>query len=111
MFLCVCTGHLFVLIDLRGEVVPKVTHVADRVLNSEWDFLGKAKGDLLRHRGGLGEEVKVAKSEGERHWLLELDESLLLLLTGGVLADSDVTGTHVAGDREFDSLLVGGDSG
>ncbi len=112
----VCCCCLAVLLDLGGQVELEVTHllvvgVLDGVLDHEGHVLREAEGHGAREGGRLGEEVEVAKSEGQRDRLVEVDDGLLILLgiSGRRGLDVDVAAAHVAGDRELDAILASGD--
>ena len=101
--------RLFTLINIWCEVVLDITGVLDGVLNDDGNVGAHAKDDGGSEAGGLGEEVEIAKGEGELDGLLHVDDDLfLLLLGGGVLTDEDVAGAKVTGDREADALLGAG---
>lgn len=107
--------RLFVilLLDLGSQVEADVTEVAvisDFVLGDKRDIGRHAESDAAGEGGGLGEEVEVAKGEGEGDFLLALDDnSLVLLVDGGVALADDVTSADVASDLELDAFLGSAD--
>eukprot|EP00961_Rhodomonas_salina_P232630 3142765-Rhodomonas_salina.1 len=54
-------GGSVALLDLRGEVVADVAHVANLVLGDEGHVRRHAERDRGRERGRLGEEVEVSE--------------------------------------------------
>ena len=65
-----CPRLAVVVLNLGSEVVADVADVADLVLHDQGDVRRHGQADGGSEARGLGEQVQVAASERQGHWLL-----------------------------------------
>ena len=65
-----CPRLAVVVLNLGSEVVADVADVADLVLHDQGDVRRHGQTDGGSEARGLGEQVQVAASERQGHWLL-----------------------------------------
>ena len=65
-----CPRLAVVVLNLGSEVVADVADVTDLVLDHQGNVRGHGQRDGGRQARSLGEQVQVAASERQGHWLL-----------------------------------------
>lgn len=100
----------FFFSNLRSQIESQASELLHLVFNDQGSISRHGQNNLVRQVGGFIEQVQVSKSEGKWNWLINFQNSGIILLFTLVTLDSDATTTDFSANGESDRFLRGLDS-
>ena len=95
----------FFFSNLRSQVEPQASELLHSVFNDQGSISWHGQDNLVRQVRCFIEQVQVSKSEWKGNWLIDFQNSGIILLFTLISLDSDATTTDFSTDGELDRFL------